>query len=146
MRLTTEQKDKSIDRLWEVTCACYTGVELPARWFFEDCVRSGEVFVDSPLIDGYALVNTWWCADYVNPLLRSIAVRPVCRRLGIASALLNELEAYYRTKEADQLVLHVKVTNKDAQRLYLKHGWEVKTILRGWYDSEGDGLEMRKKL
>jgi ribosomal protein S18 acetylase RimI-like enzyme len=137
-----------IDQLWNITCACYMGVELPARWFFEDCVRSGEVFVEYEglLLAGYALVNTWWCADYVNPLLRSIAVLPNFRCLGIASNLLNELEAYYKTKEAKQLVLHVKVGNVNAQRLYLKHGWEVKAIQRGWYASEGDGLEMRKTL
>lgn len=149
MKLTKEQKDNSIDRLWEITRACYTGAELPELPFFKMCVDSGDVFVNAPSSGrfvGYALVNTDWNSDSPRPLLRSIAVLKWHRGFGHASALLEEIADYYKTHPAKEIVLHCKRDNVTAQRLYLSHGYLVTHVLRNYYAPEGDGLEMRKIL
>ena len=150
MKLTKEQKDNSIGRLWEITEACYTGAELPELPFFKMCVDSGDVFVNAVEVDnlivGYALVNTDWNSDSPRPLLRSIAVLKWQRGLGHASDLLEELANYYKTRDAKEIILHCKQDNVTAQRLYLSHGYLVTHVLRNYYAPEGDGLEMRKIL
>ncbi len=161
MKLTKEQKDNSIGRLWEITEACYTGAELPELPFFKMCVDSGDVFVNWPSraipqeggdaassgrLVGYALVNTDWNSDSPRPLLRSIAVLRWHRGLGHASDLLEEIANYYKTRDAKEIILHCKQNNVTAQRLYLSHGYLVTHVLRNYYAPEGDGLEMRKIL
>ena len=149
MKLTKEQKDNSIGRLWEITEACYTGAELPELPFFKMCVDSGDVFVntaDEGRLVSYALVNTDWNSDSPRPLLRSIAVLRCHRGKGQASDLLEELANYYKTRDAKEIILHCKQDNVTAQRLYLSHGYLVTHVLRNYYAPEGDGLEMRKIL
>ena len=148
MKLTKEQKDNSIGRLWEITEACYTGAELPEFSFFKMCVDSGDVFVNAveERVTCYALVNTDWNSDSPRPLLRSIAVLRWHRGKGQASDLLEELANYYKTRDAKEIILHCKQDNVTAQRLYLSHGYLVTHVLRNCYAPEGDGLEMRKIL
>ena len=148
MKLTKEQKDKYIGRLWDITEVCYTGAELPEFPFFKMCVDSGDVFVNAveERFTCYALVNTDWNSDSPRPLLRSIAVLGWQRGLGHASDLLEELANYYKTRDAKEIILHCKQDNVTAQRLYLSHGYLVTHVLRNYYAPEGDGLEMRKIL
>jgi GNAT superfamily N-acetyltransferase len=148
MKLTKEQKDKYIGRLWDITEVCYTGAELPGFPFFKMCVDSGDVFVNAveERFTCYALVNTDWNSDSPRPLLRSIAVLRWHRGKGQASGLLEEIADYYKTRDAKEIVLHCKRDNVTAQRLYLSHGYLVTHVLRNYYAPEGDGLEMRKIL
>jgi GNAT superfamily N-acetyltransferase len=150
MKLTKEQKDKSIGRLWDITEMCYTGAELPEFPFFKMCVDGGDVFVNVVEVDNrfasYALVNTDWNSDSPRPLLRSIAVLRWQRGFGHASRLLEEIANYYKTRDVKEIILHCKQNNVTAQRLYLKHGYLVTHVLRNYYAPEGDGLEMRKIL
>ena len=150
MKLTKEQKDKYIYRLWDITEMCYTGAQLPVFSFFKMCVDSGDVFVNAVEVDNriasYALVNTDWNSDSPRPLLRSIAVLRWQRGFGHASRLLEEIANYYKTRDVKEIILHCKQNNVTAQRLYLKHGYLVTHVLRNYYAPEGDGLEMRKIL
>ena len=148
MKLTKEQKDKYIGRLWDITEVCYTGAELPEFPFFKMCVDSGDVFVNAveERFTCYALVNTNWNSDSPRPLLRSIAVLKWQRGLGHASDLLEEIADYYKTRDAKEIILYCKQDNVTAQRLYLSHGYLVTHVLRNYYAPEGDGLEMRKIL
>ncbi len=149
MKLTDEQKDKYIGRLWGITEMCYTGTELPELPFFKRCVKFGDVFVnaaDEERLVGYALVNTDWNSDSPRPLLRSIAVLRWQRGFGHASRLLEEIANYYKTRDVKEIILHCKQDNVTAQRLYLSHGYLVTHVLRNYYAPEGDGLEMRKIL
>ena len=149
MKLTKEQKDKYIYRLWDITEMCYTGAELPEFSFFKLCVDNGDVFVntaDEGRLVSYALVNTDWNSDSPRPLLRSIAVLRWQRGFGHASRLLEEIANYYKTRDVKEIILYCKQNNVTAQRLYLKHGYLVTHVLRNYYAPEGDGLEMRKIL
>ncbi len=150
LKLPQEWKESNEQRLWEITQACYTGVEVPERGLFLRCVRDGVVFIDQESIQGtfmtfgYALYTNE-CADN-SPLLRSVAVHPGWRGGGIGEGLLRFSAEYFKQMDYKSLVLHCKVDNATAQRLYLKLGWRVTAILRGYYRPEGDGLEMRKLL
>ena len=149
MKLTKEQKDKYIYRLWDITEMCYTGAQLPEFSFFKLCVDSGDAFVntaDEGRLVSYALVNTDWNSDSPRPLLRSIAVLRWQRGFGNASRLLEEIANYYKTRDVKEIILYCKQNNVTAQRLYLKHGYLVTHVLRNYYAPEGDGLEMRKIL
>lgn len=141
MRLTEEQKIQYMDRLWNITHESYTGVQLPTREIFEKHVKHGDVFVhEGNPIAGYALV------DLMLPLLlRSIAVLSAYRKFGIGGELLKEVSDYYRERGFNKITLHVHVDNP-AQKLYFDSGYRVTKVLHRWYLSEGDGLEMEKKL
>jgi ribosomal protein S18 acetylase RimI-like enzyme len=147
-RLTEAEKESAESRLWEITEACYTGVEIPERGLFHRCVYQGDVFVYEEslggilTIVGYALYNL----GTIDVLLRSIAVLPNWQGYGVGEKLLRYSASFYSKKDFKSLVLHCKVDNANAQRLYLKMGWRVTAVLRGYYKPEGDGLEMRKAL
>ena len=144
MKLSEDGKWKDLARLWDITEACYTGVELPTREMFERIVKGGDVFIPDWAIGeeavGYALVT-----PDTSPLLVSLAVMPGSRGYGIGKELLQEIAAYYHSLGAREIVLHCK-TDNPAQTLYFKEGYRVTAYLRNYYKPEGDGLEMRKVL
>jgi len=146
MKLSEDGKWKDLARLWDITEACYTGVELPTREMFERIVKGGDVFIcpgwttSRPQPIGYALIT-----PNSSPLLVSLAVMPVDRGYGVGKELLQEIAAYYRSWGAHEIVLHCK-TDNPAQTLYFKEGYRVTAYLRNYYKPEGDGLEMRKML
>ena len=140
MKLSDDEKMKLEPRLWEITDACYDGVELPSRLFFRQCVASGDVFVGGTSPVSYALVTPGW-GDERCPLIRSIATLPAHRGLGEAERLLWELADFYRIQGAQQIVLHCK-TDNPAQTLYFAMGYRVTAILRGYYKPEGNGLRV----
>ena len=144
MKLSDDEKMKLEPRLWEITEACYEGVELPSRLSFRQCVASGDVFVGETYPVSYALVTPGW-GDERCLLLRSIATLPMYRGCGAATRLLLELADFYRIQGVQQIVLHCK-TDNPAQTLYFAMGYRVTAILREYYKPEGNGLEMRKTL
>ena len=149
--LNDQQKAEYLDRLWEITKACYSGVELPTREDFNRLVKTGDVWVywfTTPnqhltSIKGYALAQR----DYVGgtPLLISIAVLEEHRKHGAGGLLLTTMENEYRAMGIRAILLHCKVDNS-AQVLYFKTGYRVTAVLRDYYRPEGNGLEMRKTL
>ena len=146
MKLSDTEKMEQEPRLWEITAACYTGVQLPARLDFGRFLKHGDVFVTHEYdeIASYALVTPGW-GDDATPLIRSIATEPKYRGNGHAGSLLNELASFYKVQDIRQIILHCKSDNP-AQTLYFKAGYRVTAILRNYYRPEGDGLEMRKIL
>ena len=144
MKLNDNQKQEYLERLWEITKACYTGVELPDQATFYRLVQDGDVWVDivgTPR--GYALATR----DYVGgtPLLVSVAVMPSAQKNGIGIFLLSDMERDYKALGMRAILLHCKVDNP-AQVLYFKTGYRVTAVLRDYYRPEGNGLEMRKTL
>ena len=149
MKLSDTEKMEQEPRLWEITAACYTGVQLPARLDFGRFLKHGDVFViyncdDYDELASYALVTPGW-GDDATPLIRSIATYPQYRGEGHATVLLTEVADFYRVQDIKRIILHCKSDNP-AQTLYFKAGYRVTAILRNYYRPEGDGLEMRKIL
>lgn len=52
-----------------------------------------------------------------------LAIRRETRRMGIATSLLNEIEAYCRAKQYQEIYMHVEAHNTIARRLYEKCGY-----------------------
>ena len=82
-----------------------------------------------------------------DPYIWCIAVRKESRGQGIGKALIDEAVCDVRESRVFRAVgLTVHVDNVPAIRLYLKEGFRVTKVLRGYYGSAGDGIFMRRKL
>jgi [ribosomal protein S18]-alanine N-acetyltransferase len=77
--------------------------------------------------------------------LMNIAVAEEWRRKGLATRLLDEIEARFKGKYADVSYLEVRASNTPAQRLYAGRGYAIVGRLPGYYHDE-DGLAMEKPL
>ncbi|KFN90089.1 ribosomal protein S18p-alanine acetyltransferase [Tetragenococcus muriaticus 3MR10-3] len=76
-----------------------------------------------------------------------IAVHPDFQRLGIASFLLQEIEAFAYRQHCQTLSLEVRISNIDAKRLYRKSGYEAKKRLANYYrKGNEDALYMVKRV
>lgn len=79
--------------------------------------------------------------------LDNVAVHPLFRRLGAASALLAGLEAFARENLFAFLTLEVRRSNAGARALYEKHGFRVAGLRPGYYaDPPEDAVIMTKPL
>ncbi len=76
----------------------------------------------------------------------SIAVLPMARRKGVASALINSALEGMQTYKAKQCYLEVRVTNDAGVNLYKKIGFEVTRTAHGYYSDGEDAYVMSKKI
>jgi ribosomal-protein-alanine N-acetyltransferase len=91
---------------------------------------------------GYLIVSRYVDAWHVM----NLAVDVEDRRLGIGSALLDELFALTAADERRGYTLEVRVSNRPAILLYERYGFEPSGIRRGYYtDNREDALIMWKE-
>lgn len=76
----------------------------------------------------------------------SLGVLPEHRNRGIATALMDAVEAAARRSGARRLVLQVGVLNVAAMNLYLRRGFVLRGILRAYYGRGKDAYLMEKAL
>jgi ribosomal-protein-alanine N-acetyltransferase len=93
-------------------------------------------------ICGYCLT----CARGERAELVSIAVDPLARGQGVASALLESTLRRLRRRKVTHVSLMVRVTNAVARRFYEKYGFTKVRIVRGYYEDRADGCLMKKTL
>ncbi len=74
----------------------------------------------------------------------TLDVAPASRRSGIASALMEAVEQYYRGSQKQGMELEVAVNNDGAQQFYLKRGYLAVGLIRGYYHGGLDAIVMRK--
>jgi len=79
---------------------------------------------------GYAVLSA--VLDEGN--LDNIAVRPDCRRQGVADALLGALTGFGRDR-LSVLMLEVRASNAPALALYEKHGFAAVGRRKNYYDA-----------
>lgn len=72
-----------------------------------------------------------------------IIVDDKCRRLGIATKLLNYLEN--NNKNIDNITLEVRESNNNAIELYKKNGFKAVTKRKNYYGEENGILMIKKK-
>lgn len=77
-----------------------------------------------------------------------IAVFPEYRKQGIATALLNEMNAICKNQEEPVawITLEVRPSNVNAVNLYLSSGYEKVTIKKAYYDDGEDAIYMIRSL
>lgn len=79
--------------------------------------------------------------------IATIAVDERCRRMGIASRLIEELLRYCQMYQANRVFLEVRQSNLAAQTLYKKHGFVLNGVRKGYYsDNHEDALLMERIL
>jgi ribosomal-protein-alanine N-acetyltransferase len=76
----------------------------------------------------------------------TIDVKPKFRRRGIGSALLESAERTFISRGAERCRLEVRLDNLAAKKLYLKHGYKPKRVLKNYYGRGFDALELEKNL
>jgi ribosomal-protein-alanine N-acetyltransferase len=82
----------------------------------------------------------WAVADEVT--LMDVAVAPSARRRGAGRALVEELLAFARARDARLVVLEVRKSNAAAIALYERLGFEAVGVRRGYYDDGEDAVDM----
>lgn len=90
---------------------------------------------------GYA--GFWLVLDEIQ--IMRVAVHPNYRQRGIAEKMLRKLEAEWLDYDVALAYLEVRISNKAAQQLYRKLGYEEKYVRRKYYDNREDALIMEKR-
>jgi len=76
----------------------------------------------------------------------SLAVKPECRRIGIATSLLKNLMERLRSIGVRQVLLEVREDNKAALRLYEKLGFRCSRRIGRYYEDGSGAIEFEKLL
>lgn len=101
------------------------------------------VAVDGGTVLGY--VGSQTCFDDTDIL--NVAVRPDCRRRGIAEALMRELETRLSGRGSSRITLEVRASNDPAIRLYEKLGYARVGLRKSYYEKpREDALILQKQL
>ena len=78
--------------------------------------------------------------------LQLLAVRPVHRRKGLASSLIEWLEASAIVAGSERVLVECRRTNSPARLLYLEHGYHEKNVEHAMYRELEDGVRLEKWL
>jgi ribosomal protein S18 acetylase RimI-like enzyme len=126
-----------IDSLWAINEACFAGSERAPKGVFEYYVHTFDVFVwNPPKPMGFAIVDQ----PESTPRLWTLAVHPEYRGKGLGAILLGQVHGVF-----PETTLNVRVDNVSAIVLYLKSGYKIEKLLKGYYLNGVDGLSMRRK-
>lgn len=92
-----------------------------------------------------AFIGTWFVSGEAH--ITNIAVIPEKRRNGLAYLLIKKIISLAEQQQMDKVSLEVRVSNKQAQNLYLKIGFKKLRIKKGYYAGDHeDALEMSLPL
>lgn len=68
--------------------------------------------------------------------IMNIAVKKGYRKKGIGTQLMDEIERRLKEKGATDIYLEVKVSNRDAIRLYESRGYLIRSEIKDYYEDE----------
>jgi ribosomal protein S18 acetylase RimI-like enzyme len=137
MRLTEGQFTGDLLReLHELNNSCFCEAEQPSFGVFEFNATTYDTFVPSIYSPrGLAIV----ILKQGEPHLWTLAVGEDFRRLGYAQELLDEVHGNF-----PEITLNTRIDNTPAQMLYLKNGYRIEKVSRGYYPNNVDGVFMRR--
>jgi len=85
--------------------------------------------------------------EITNIHITNIAVIPAWQKQGIGSLLLALLKTVANEEAVSSISLEVRVSNKPAQHLYKKLGFQVLRIKKNYYHGDGeDAIDMKMEL
>jgi ribosomal-protein-alanine acetyltransferase len=115
----------------------------------EDSFREVRILSDTSwvaLADGEVVgyLITQWVLDEIHIL--NVAVRPDCRKQGIASTLLDMLFLLAGRRGMRDMFLEVRVSNAAAHQTYRKFGFSTLATRKSYYPDGEDALVMFRRL
>lgn len=135
-----------LDQVEEIEKSCFP--DPWSRQIFADTLldlQTTNLVAQTP--DGTVLGYISFTAILDEADLNNLAVRPDCRRQGVASALLEALRRYGRARNLARLFLEVRPSNKNALMLYQKFGYTEVGRRKNYYLSpREDAIIMRSEL
>lgn len=134
----------------------------PERFFYDELAQA------EPNLAPHRATRKYWAAEAESPGssepathiiayagmmcvlpladVQTLAVAPEAQGRGLGTHLLGLIEEESRARGAEDLLLEVRADNPQAQRLYLRTGFEPIHQRRQYYPDGGDALIMRKRL
>ena len=86
----------------------------------------------------------WWVFD--EGQITNIAVHPDFRKMGIASALMDEMVKKCSVTDVYSLTLEVRVSNNPAISFYEKYWFKRVGLRPKYYDNKEDAVLMTKEI
>ncbi len=127
--------------------AALHAVSFETAWSEE----SFRTFLDLPTTVGFineaGFILCTVVADEAEIL--TLCVHPDCRRQGIATALLQKMEAYLKERHVSRFFLDVRASNLPAIGLYTRNGFTQMNRRVAYYETENgreDALVLKKEL
>lgn len=109
---------------------------------FENENFTGVLYEDGGEIAGYGGISM----GYDTADIDNIAVSERYRRSGLGGKMLEELVSVARSKGAHRVFLEVRVSNRAAMSLYLKHGFKGVYARTRYYTDGEDCLVMARDI
>lgn len=140
---------KDFDALHALDLACYPpGISYSRRtlkWFLAlpgaDClVAKGSDGLAEIL--GFIIAE----ADGADGHIITIDIAESCRRTGVGTALLREMEQRLAARGVRRVSLETATTNEPAVAFWQRHGYRSHGVLPGYYLGRLDAYSMSKKL
>ncbi|MEM0000590.1 MAG: ribosomal protein S18-alanine N-acetyltransferase [Desulfurococcaceae archaeon] len=133
-----------MNEIVEIESECFNSSVRYSEEVFNYYYQRGSIFKVAEcggVIAGYVI------ADIEDSLCHvvSIAVRRMYRRMGIGSTLLDRALAECKGLGARRAYLEVATSNQPALEMYLKAGFQVIGVIKGYYGVE-DAYVMVKEL
>lgn len=149
MTLTIETASAHhLDRLVEIEKACFDTEAFSRRQIstlLADYNSISLVAVEMSSVVGFIIGTSYFERKSLTAHILTIDVLPGCRRKGVGTKLLLEIEKLFREKGARACQLEVREDNTAALSLYQKAGYTMVAKLKNYYNA-ADGLYLKKEL
>jgi len=103
-------------------------------------------------IMGYVMGKSEGKGDRWHGHVTAVTVAPMCRRIGLAKVLMDDLESISDARDCKFVDLYVRQQNSQAIRFYTKLGYYVYETVKNYYQSldnandKEDAYDMHKDL
>ena len=121
-----------LDQLEEIETLCFSDPwsrRLLSELLENEAAATLAAVGEDGTVLGYASIQVVLDEGYIN----NVAVRPDCRRRGIAKALLETLQRQGAARGLSLLTLEVRESNRGARALYSGLGFAEVGLRRGYY-------------
>ncbi len=140
----TDMQERYIDDITEIENTCFSH-----PWSKQSIIDAKNnhtnfyVFVADNKAVGYVGISVILDEGYMT----NLAVLPEYRKKGIATALLNKLDAFASENKLSFISLEVRKSNLSAISLYEKFGYKTEGVRKNFYDApKEDAYIMTKRL
>jgi ribosomal-protein-alanine N-acetyltransferase len=99
------------------------------RYFGEDTTSASKEYL-------VGIAGFWIMVDEAH--ITTLATRNACRRQGVGERLLIQIIEMAAQLHADVVTLEARITNKQAQGLYEKYGFQKVGVRRAYYTDNGE--------